>query len=545
MSAYVRLLVAGLALVALAWPATADAAYPGTNGKLAFAREGQIWAMNADGTGAVQLTHDTEPSSEPEWSPDGARILYTRGTGEQREQRAVNADGSQDAHVYGPEGDGVYSPTWSPGGNQIAFLVAHNCTAYRCWWYLYDIYIAYADGSDARRRFTATANDFPTTDIEWSPRGDEIAFAFYDYYGGYKNVNIWPVGGGSNSNRGLGTYDPGRIQYAPAWSPDGAEVGVVRDTLPPSSPEIDAVDADGTARRQLTDNDVEEYGLDWSPDGQRIVYSGQEPGCADDCNPELHVMNADGTGRVRLTNTAAAEADPDWQPLIDPPALVTYPHPEAATRVRVPLVPAYASCQAPNRRHGPPLAFDSCDPPAQASPKLTVGTPDANGASARSVGTASLQVIADDTTTPADEADVRISVEVSDVRCRPGVNQCASNNPAVEGWDLNGGGDYLDHLRVRLPLRVTDQYNLPAPGADDPGTGDRLQEFTVACSGTQSTDIGSTCQTTISLNAWYPGAVRTGRNAIAELGRIEVLDGSIDINGNEPAPFLRQGIFVP
>ena len=37
-------------------------------------------------------------------------------------------------------------------------------------------------------------------------------------------------------------------------------------------------------------------------------------------------------------------------------------------------------------QHGPPLAFGSCNPPAQRSDHLTVGTPDANGNAAQSVG---------------------------------------------------------------------------------------------------------------------------------------------------------------
>ena len=190
--------------------------------------------------------------------------------------------------------------------------------------------------------------------------------------------------------------------------------------------------------------------------------------------------------------------------------------------------------------HGPPLAFDSCNHPRQESPKLTVGTPDANGAPARMVGSVTMQVVGADPTTAAEEADVRISALVTDVRCHPGAVQCSA------GANAKGGDDYRDHLRMRVPLRITDLYNLPAPGGDDTGTGSGVQEFIVPCNATQSTQMGSTCEATISLNVLRPGAVRTGRRAVVELGQIEVLDGSPDGTGfNQPSPFLRAGIFVP
>ena len=67
-----------------------------------------------------------------------------------------------------------------------------------------------------------------------------------------------------------------------------------------------------------------------------------------------------------------------------PVASATHPRPKSGSPVVMSLVPAYAPCAAPNRTHGPPLAFASCHPPAQTSPHATVGTPDAFGGAAKS-----------------------------------------------------------------------------------------------------------------------------------------------------------------
>ena len=40
-------------------------------------------------------------------------------------------------------------------------------------------------------------------------------------------------------------------------------------------------------------------------------------------------------------------------------AQATHPRPKSASPMQMSLVPAYTPCAAPNRTHGPPLAFPS------------------------------------------------------------------------------------------------------------------------------------------------------------------------------------------
>ena len=67
---------------------------------------------------------------------------------------------------------------------------------------------------------------------------------------------------------------------------------------------------------------------------------------------------------------------------------VFYPRPKGATPLRASLVVAFEECTTPNRTHGPPFGFSTCNPPQQTSDFLTVGTPDANGAAPESKGVA-------------------------------------------------------------------------------------------------------------------------------------------------------------
>ena len=95
-----------------------------------------------------------------------------------------------------------------------------------------------------------------------------------------------------------------------------------------------------------------------------------------------------------------------------------YPRPKSASPVQVSLVPAYEQCTAPNRTHGPPLAFPSCAPPTRSS-ALELGTPDSNGAGARSAGSVRLDVQVG-APGPPEDSDVRIAASLTDVRCATG-----------------------------------------------------------------------------------------------------------------------------
>jgi Tol biopolymer transport system component len=49
--------------------------------EIAFVRGGDIWVMNADGSGQRRLTHDRPVETNPVWSPDGTKIAFQLGPG--------------------------------------------------------------------------------------------------------------------------------------------------------------------------------------------------------------------------------------------------------------------------------------------------------------------------------------------------------------------------------------------------------------------------------------------------------------------------------
>jgi PKD repeat protein/glucose/arabinose dehydrogenase len=205
-----------------------------------------------------------------------------------------------------------------------------------------------------------------------------------------------------------------------------------------------------------------------------------------------------------------------------------YPRPKGATPTLVALVPAFAQCTAANRVHGPPLAGGSCAPPVQTSAGLTVGTADANGASAQSAGKLSLSTLVGNPGTPADESDVRVRLSVADVRRQAGL------------------ADYAGELQAAATVRVTDRNSSPS-GTDPATTTDLPLPVTVPCTITAEATIGSSCSVTTTLDALTPALVREGARSVWELGRLEVYDGGPDGDVDTPGNtvFLRQGLFIP
>jgi hypothetical protein len=213
-----------------------------------------------------------------------------------------------------------------------------------------------------------------------------------------------------------------------------------------------------------------------------------------------------------------------------------YPRPKGATPLRASLVPGYQPCSAPNRSHGAPLAFPSCNPPVQSSSVLTVGTVDANTFNANSIGSIRLEAIVGNPNNNVDDSDVKITLSITDVRNKP------------------SGSDYTGQLLGTAPLQLTDRDN--APESPETGTVQSFPfQFPVSCVATGDANIGGACTASTTFDALIPGAVGEGLRSIWELGQLVVKDAGPNGTGYAACPptcgdgdetvFERQGVFVP
>jgi hypothetical protein len=214
--------------------------------------------------------------------------------------------------------------------------------------------------------------------------------------------------------------------------------------------------------------------------------------------------------------------------------LATHVRPRGATPLRGSLVPAFYQCTSPNRTHGAPLSFPSCGPPQPTALSTTIGTADANGAAANSVGSFRLDVLS---------GDARITFSISDVRCTAATaaTVCQSANAA-------DGPDYAGDLQLGTAYRVTDHKNFSQGSTvEEPATVQDLpldSLLPISCQPTADTRVGADCQGISTFNALVPGAIAAGERTILELGQIVLFNRGSSGHENGFA-FLREGLFVP
>jgi Tol biopolymer transport system component len=108
-----------------------------------------------------QLTEHAEGTYDPAWSPDGARIAYTARSRGKHDVWLMNADGSGALQLT--DAGACRAPCWSPDGQQIAYISGETGT--------FDIYVAQTPHPitpTATAALTAAGANAPTAALQSS-----------------------------------------------------------------------------------------------------------------------------------------------------------------------------------------------------------------------------------------------------------------------------------------------------------------------------------------------------------------------------------------
>ncbi len=270
---------------------------------------------------------DMESVSNPQISPDGTQIIYTRGWIDRMNDRRessiwiMNADGSK--HRFLVDGSNA---VWSPDGTRIAYTARGEPEGTQ-------IFVRWMDAEGATTQITRV--DQSPGNLAWSPDGTMIAFTmnvpeepaftvnppgrpkgarwtegprvvtradyrqdrvgFTDGY--WRHLFVVPAEGGTPRQVTDGDWN----HSAGAWSADGSELyfSSLRSEdaeLAWRESEIYAVNVTSGAIRQVTSRRGIDTGPVPSPDGRWIAYRGVDWNEDSYRNLGIYLMRPDGSG---------------------------------------------------------------------------------------------------------------------------------------------------------------------------------------------------------------------------------------------------------
>ena len=206
--------------------------------------QNDLYVVNRNGMNMRWLTRLPGIEDQPEWSPDGTRILFRYVVDDTADFFLINVDGTGLTNIT----DGLPAamtdkrdPTWSRDGTRIAFIGAVGGQ--------HKVWVMNADGTGARQVTTDAGFDMSPT---FSPDGQRLAFTRYNagqpVFG--DDVMIVSTQGGTPTRLAL-LGD----QRAPAWSPDGQYIAISGSAVAgQGTSEIYTLRPDGTGLRLRTIN---------------------------------------------------------------------------------------------------------------------------------------------------------------------------------------------------------------------------------------------------------------------------------------------------
>jgi len=266
--------------------------------------DSHVWLLDLKEKWPRQFTHGVNNDSHPRWSPDGKTILFLSNRPAEGEKKAdekkkkknqifiIPADGGEARQITSVE-EGVQSPAWSPNGKSILFL------------------------SKVFKGEKATDESDVKIIRRMKHKADGKGFSV----GMYVHLFTVPAKGGKVKQLTDGEYD---IEEA-EWSPDGKKMAFVANMAEDADKsfyrDIYSIPAKGGEPELLLKGFGLVGSLGWSPCGKYIAFVGrriEDPNLVWHKNNLLWTMPAEGGEPRCLTTgfdrTVSMEQGVEWTP---------------------------------------------------------------------------------------------------------------------------------------------------------------------------------------------------------------------------------------
>ncbi|MBI3824317.1 MAG: S9 family peptidase, partial [Planctomycetes bacterium] len=277
--------------------------------------------VNADGTGATQLTQGAKSCDEPRWSPDGNWIAFLSAKAGKRNVWLISPKGGDAIQVTGVR-SAVTSFRWSPDGAWIAYtaidgptpeeekakkekndarVVDENIKMSRL-----HIVTLPAAGKKIERALTDGALNVPPagrSGYDWSPDSKSIVYTRTKTPNAddWTSADLQIVDIETGKSRML--LPSGPVRYAPHFSPDGSSVAFVESDRTWAGSGRIRVYTLGNRFDRLLAPTFDGFGryselLGWHPSGNKLIFTEMNGTITG-----LGVLPLDGDPRVQHAET--------------------------------------------------------------------------------------------------------------------------------------------------------------------------------------------------------------------------------------------------
>lgn len=248
--------------------------------RLCYTRDGDVRVYDTETDEEWTPAPSEEFDSEPRWSPTDSTLAFVSGRGQANDIWIVDSEGGDPERVTeqaNPHDDMRWYPSWSPDGDSIAYVSAHDWDGRHDWADEAHV-VSLSSGEDRRLTQGLSVTGVPS----WGPDANRVAFfakrVAEPWYRHSEDIHVVDLQKDTRELYSVGASHRYNVQ-APMWSPDGAKMYYPtreRGTQQLEAIVLEGSDATGVPTRVTVHDGVFGAGpIRLSGDGERLgfVYS--------------------------------------------------------------------------------------------------------------------------------------------------------------------------------------------------------------------------------------------------------------------------------